>query len=197
MTGTVGALCPFTEVWWRGAWIPGEEEQLRCFVPSWRKNSGALTSDGDASKKGEDDEVTSPLKIQHHNSVETTSKSVLFAGVGVEGKGEETGNGGGLEEKAEKTVVENAEGHVNRAQQDMHVDGEPLIPEVEKPEGNVNAGAKHRPGMYKKIARSSEPKGNVDLSMLTERKRHLINSDDVETEEKKLRLTSQNADAGL
>jgi len=49
----------------------------------------------------------------------------------------------------------------------------------------------------KKIARSSEPKGNVDLSMLTERKRHLINSDDVETEEKKLRLTSQNADAGL
>ena len=47
------------------------------------------------------------------------------------------------------------------------------------------------------IARSSEPKGNVDQPMLTERKRHLINSDDVETEEKKLRLTSQNADVGL
>ena len=124
---------------------------------------GVLALDGEASKKGEEVEVTSPLKIQHHNAAANVSKRVLFAGDGGDGKEGETIKGGDLEKRADETVVEDAEGHVNRTQQAMHVDGKSVIQEVENPEGSGNVGAKgSRLGTFKRLPRSSEPKENVD-----------------------------------
>jgi len=161
----------------------------RSDAPSSRKSLGVLAIDGEASKKREEVEVTGPLKIQHHNATENVSKHVLFASDDGDGKGGETIKGGDSEKRAEEPVVEDAEVHVNRTQQAMHVDGKSVIQEVENLEGSGKVGAEgSRSGTFKRLPRSSEPKGTVDRPALTERKRQLSSDDEVEVEGKSREL---------